>query len=194
MPHVISNLSQPSWTSLWLRSFSLRLQITAEQILREARELQEHDFKAPKQKITDETELAEYRLRKRKEFEDLVRRVRWNSSVWVKVSSVRILLQTNPQCMRLHTSRIPSNRQLTEVFDIWADQALPSGAMKSRILPATLKRLAHACESCWSLSLRMDSKMLEDMHSTGSWEQCTSVCALLPRTDRGLQPTCKMAL
>ena len=61
------------------------LQITAEQILREARELQEQDFKAPKQKITDETELAEYRLRKRKEFEDLVRRVRWNSSVWVKV-------------------------------------------------------------------------------------------------------------
>ena len=61
------------------------MQITAEQILREARELQERDFKAPKQKITDETELAEYRLRKRKEFEDLVRRVRWNSSVWVKV-------------------------------------------------------------------------------------------------------------
>ena len=61
------------------------MQITAEQILREARELQEQDFKAPKQKITDETELAEYRLRKRKEFEDLVRRVRWNSSVWVKV-------------------------------------------------------------------------------------------------------------
>ncbi|CAL5221424.1 g3611 [Coccomyxa viridis] len=59
-------------------------QITAEQILREARELQDQDFKAPKQKITDETELAEYRLRKRKEFEDLVRRVRWNSSVWVK--------------------------------------------------------------------------------------------------------------
>ena len=47
--------------------------------------MQEQDFKAPKQKISDETELAEYRLRKRKEFEDLVRRVRWNSSVWVKV-------------------------------------------------------------------------------------------------------------
>lgn len=64
------------------------MQITAEQILREARELQEQDFKAPKQKITDETELAEYRLRKRKEFEDLVRRVRWNSSVWVKVGAM----------------------------------------------------------------------------------------------------------
>ena len=65
-------------------------QITAEQILREAKELQEQDFKPPKQKITDEAELAEYRLRKRKEFEDLVRRVRWNASVWVKVAFHRL--------------------------------------------------------------------------------------------------------
>ena len=64
------------------------MQITAEQILREAKELQEQDFKPPKQKITDETELSEYRLRKRKEFEDLVRRVRWNASVWVKVGAI----------------------------------------------------------------------------------------------------------
>lgn len=62
-------------------------QITAEQLLRESQALQEQDFKPPTQKITDPTELAEYRLRKRKEYEDLVRRVRWNVSVWVKVSS-----------------------------------------------------------------------------------------------------------
>jgi len=65
----------------------LLLQITAEQILRESKELQEVDFKAPKQKISSPAELAEYRLRKRKEFEDLVRRVRWNQGVWVKVCS-----------------------------------------------------------------------------------------------------------
>ena len=109
MPYVEFNLLQSRLTSLLLRLSFLRLQITAEQILREARELQEHDFKAPKQKITDETELAEYRLRKRKEFEDLVRRVRWNSSVWVKVSIIRIVSQTNLHCMRLHTSKVPSN-------------------------------------------------------------------------------------
>ena len=63
------------------------MQITAEQILRESRELQEQGFKPPTQKITDVTELNEYRLRKRKEFEDLVRRVRWNVSIWVKVCS-----------------------------------------------------------------------------------------------------------
>lgn len=60
------------------------VQITAEQILREARERQEAEIRPPKQKITDAEELAEYRLRKRKEYEDLIRRVRWNTSVWVK--------------------------------------------------------------------------------------------------------------
>ncbi|KAH1080335.1 hypothetical protein J1N35_020096 [Gossypium stocksii] len=60
------------------------IQITAEQILREARERQEAEIRPPKQKITDPTELADYRLRKRKEFEDLIRRVRWNQSVWIK--------------------------------------------------------------------------------------------------------------
>ncbi|XP_061340119.1 uncharacterized protein LOC133286686, partial [Gastrolobium bilobum] len=61
------------------------IQITAGQILREARERQEaEEIRPPKQKITDATELGEYRLGKRKEFEDLVRRVRWNIRVWIK--------------------------------------------------------------------------------------------------------------
>ncbi|CAO2825101.1 unnamed protein product [Amaranthus hypochondriacus] len=60
------------------------IQITAEQILREARERQESEIRPPKQKITDSIELADYRLRKRKEFEDLIRRVRWNVTAWVK--------------------------------------------------------------------------------------------------------------
>lgn len=59
--------------------------------MRESQALQDQDFKPPTQKITDPTELAEYRLRKRKEFEDLVRRVRWNQSVWVKVRTALLL-------------------------------------------------------------------------------------------------------
>ncbi|KAK7318029.1 hypothetical protein RJT34_02726 [Clitoria ternatea] len=51
------------------------IQITTEQILREAREYQEAEIRPPKQKITDPTELGEYHLRKPKEFEDLIRRV-----------------------------------------------------------------------------------------------------------------------
>ncbi|KAK6778711.1 hypothetical protein RDI58_025429 [Solanum bulbocastanum] len=60
------------------------IQITAEQILRGARERQESEIRLPKQKITDPTEVADYLLRKRKEFESLISRVGWNKSVWVK--------------------------------------------------------------------------------------------------------------
>ncbi|KAL0890004.1 hypothetical protein Bca101_013987 [Brassica carinata] len=60
------------------------VQITAEQILREARERQEAEIRPPKHKITDSSELSDYRLRSRKEFEDKIRRARWNVQVWVK--------------------------------------------------------------------------------------------------------------
>ncbi|KAK9073706.1 hypothetical protein SSX86_006300 [Deinandra increscens subsp. villosa] len=60
------------------------IQITSEQIIREAKERQDAEIGPPKQKITGPTELADYRLRKRKEFEDLVRRERCNKSAWVK--------------------------------------------------------------------------------------------------------------
>ncbi|KAL6276535.1 hypothetical protein ACE6H2_020136 [Prunus campanulata] len=60
------------------------VQITAEQILLEAREGQEPEIRPPKQKITDPTELADYRLQKRKEFEDQIRRMRGNVRDWIK--------------------------------------------------------------------------------------------------------------
>jgi crooked neck len=62
-------------------------QITAEQIVQEAQALQtETEFKPPRQIISDPYELDEYRLAKRKEFEDLVRRMRWNAKIWLKYS------------------------------------------------------------------------------------------------------------
>ncbi|KAK2967473.1 hypothetical protein RJ640_000630 [Escallonia rubra] len=60
------------------------IQVTAEQILREARECQEAEIRPPKQKITNRTELADHRLRKRKAYEDSIHCARWNKSVWVK--------------------------------------------------------------------------------------------------------------
>jgi len=60
------------------------IQITAEQILREARERQEAEFRLPNQTITDSAELSDYRLRRRKEFEDQIRRARLNTQVWVR--------------------------------------------------------------------------------------------------------------
>ncbi|KAF9530815.1 hypothetical protein CPB83DRAFT_723862, partial [Crepidotus variabilis] len=48
------------------------IQITAEQLLREAQERQETAFRAPKQRVEDFEELNEYRGRKRKEFEERI--------------------------------------------------------------------------------------------------------------------------
>ncbi|RXH91303.1 hypothetical protein DVH24_020326 [Malus domestica] len=60
------------------------VQITAEQLLREAREGQEGEFRPPQQQINDATELADFRLRMRKGFEDQVRRQKQNARVWIK--------------------------------------------------------------------------------------------------------------
>ncbi|KAG8182521.1 hypothetical protein JTE90_002059 [Oedothorax gibbosus] len=61
------------------------IQITAEQLLREAKE---RDLEIlpppPKQKISDPEELAEYQLRKRKAFEDGIRKNRGSISNWIK--------------------------------------------------------------------------------------------------------------
>eukprot|EP00892_Ulva_mutabilis_P002068 jgi/Ulvmu1/11862/UM081_0020.1 len=64
-------------------------QITAEQVLREAKELQlEDQYTKPKQVISDQHELDEYRLRERKKFEDEVRRVgRIAFGIWVKYAT-----------------------------------------------------------------------------------------------------------
>ena len=63
------------------------IQITAEQILREAKERQETAKKAPRQKISDLEELSEYRGRKRKEYEDAIRRNRLNIGSWLKYAA-----------------------------------------------------------------------------------------------------------
>ncbi|KAB7497253.1 Crooked neck-like protein 1 [Armadillidium nasatum] len=63
------------------------IQITSEQMLREAKE---RDLEIvpppPKQKISDPEELQEYRLKKRKSFEDNIRKNRGNISNWLKYS------------------------------------------------------------------------------------------------------------
>lgn len=63
------------------------VQITAEQILREATERQETAMAPPKQFIEDEEELADYRMGKRKEFEDGTRKNRLNISNWLKYAA-----------------------------------------------------------------------------------------------------------
>jgi crooked neck len=64
------------------------IQITAEQILREAHDRRlEPSHAVPKQKIGDLEELSELRQRKRKEFEDQIRKNRLNMSSWLKYAT-----------------------------------------------------------------------------------------------------------
>eukprot|EP00607_Mallomonas_marina_P002648 CAMPEP_0182437692 /NCGR_PEP_ID=MMETSP1167-20130531/85222_1 /TAXON_ID=2988 /ORGANISM="Mallomonas Sp, Strain CCMP3275" /LENGTH=794 /DNA_ID=CAMNT_0024630707 /DNA_START=25 /DNA_END=2409 /DNA_ORIENTATION=- len=61
------------------------IQITAEQLLREAKDRGLEDVpRAPKQYITDKEELQLYRQNKRKDFEDQVRRQRHHMGTWMK--------------------------------------------------------------------------------------------------------------
>lgn len=60
------------------------IQISAEQILREAHERQEQPVSQTKTRIEDYEELDEYRGRKRKDFEEQIRRTRANITTWIK--------------------------------------------------------------------------------------------------------------
>ena len=60
------------------------LQITAEQLLRESLEFTESRSSAPQQSIATAEELREFQLRKRKEFEDGLRRQRHSISQWLR--------------------------------------------------------------------------------------------------------------
>jgi len=62
-------------------------QITAEQILREAVDRGAEEAVPPKQRIIDEDELQMYRVRKRKEFEDVIRMQRQNIGAWIKYAT-----------------------------------------------------------------------------------------------------------
>jgi crooked neck len=66
---------------------SAAVQITAEQLLREAQERQDTSFKAPRQRVEDFEELHEYRGRKRKEFEERIRRTRGSVKEWQSYAS-----------------------------------------------------------------------------------------------------------
>ncbi|KAK9474448.1 uncharacterized protein V1510DRAFT_447383 [Dipodascopsis tothii] len=60
------------------------LQVSAEQILREAFERREPSLQVPKQRLADLEELKEFQGRKRKEYEDALRRNRLNINQWIR--------------------------------------------------------------------------------------------------------------
>ncbi|CDJ39412.1 crooked neck-like protein 1, putative [Eimeria tenella] len=76
-----------SWKQMEVKNkMPAAVQITAEQLLREAvdRQLEDAAAAKPQQRIVDEEELEVYRLNKRKEFEDSIRRQRHHIGTWIK--------------------------------------------------------------------------------------------------------------
>lgn len=63
------------------------IQISAEQLLREAVDRQEPGLEAPTQRFADLEELHEYQGRKRKDFEDYVQRNRINMNNWMRYAA-----------------------------------------------------------------------------------------------------------
>eukprot|EP00457_Paulinella_chromatophora_P003088 gb/GEZN01003093.1/.p1 GENE.gb/GEZN01003093.1/~~gb/GEZN01003093.1/.p1 ORF type:complete len:699 (-),score=138.96 gb/GEZN01003093.1/:150-2246(-) len=63
------------------------VQITAEQILRESEVFREATFKQPNQRVESQEELDSYRVKKRKEFEDSIKRSRENIATWVRYAA-----------------------------------------------------------------------------------------------------------
>ncbi|PIL32658.1 hypothetical protein GSI_05362 [Ganoderma sinense ZZ0214-1] len=63
------------------------IQVTAEQLLRDAQERQESQFRAPKQRVEDFEELHEYRGRKREEFEKRIRQTRSSIKEWLQYAN-----------------------------------------------------------------------------------------------------------
>ncbi|GBE80504.1 Pre-mRNA-splicing factor CLF1 [Sparassis crispa] len=59
-------------------------QVTAEQLLRDAQERQESQFRSPRQRVEDVEELHEYRGRKREEFEKRIRQTGGNIKEWLQ--------------------------------------------------------------------------------------------------------------
>ncbi|KAJ2749587.1 NineTeen Complex (NTC) component, partial [Coemansia sp. BCRC 34490] len=63
------------------------VQITAEQLIREAYSRQGTTQKAPRQKVLDGEELSDYQMRRRREFEEGVRRNRSNIGEWLRYAA-----------------------------------------------------------------------------------------------------------
>lgn len=120
------------------------VQITAEQLLREAQEFKEEITVPPRQEITDPAELKEYMGRKRKEFEDGLRRNNHNMALWMRYAAWESKMQEyararsvferaldvdyrNQSMWLKYTEMEMRNRQINHARNLWnrAVQLLP---------------------------------------------------------------------
>jgi len=98
------------------------MQITAEQILREARERQEDEnYTAPAQKITDPEELAVYRLKERKHFEDRLRMSKNAIGTWLKYAAFEEQQRDFERCRSVYERAIDVDHRNTTLWLKYAE-------------------------------------------------------------------------
>ena len=112
-----------------------QIQITAEQILREAQERQEAPHSVPQQKITDLEELQDYRQDKRRTFENLIRRNRQIFANWMRYAqweeSQDELERYISNQLTLHFVKLPENIQLYQSSFLFSTPILVSCCYQS---------------------------------------------------------------
>lgn len=107
------------------------VQITAEQILRESHEHKELAFKPPKQKITSVQELEDYRMRKRKEFEDNLRRQQMNMGAWIKYATWEASQQQFERARSVFLRAIDVDYRNHALWLKWADMEMSNRFINS---------------------------------------------------------------
>jgi len=101
------------------------MQITAEQILREARERQEDDaFQAPAQKVMDPEELAVYRLQQRKHFEDRLRMNRMAIGAWLKYAAFEEAQRDFERCRSVYERALDVDHRNTTIWLKYAEMEM----------------------------------------------------------------------
>ena len=101
------------------------MQITAEQILREARERQEDDnYTAPAQKITDPEELAVYRLKERKHFEDRLRMSKNAMGTWLKYAAFEEAQRDFERCRSVYERAVDIDHRNTTLWLKYAEMEM----------------------------------------------------------------------
>lgn len=130
------------------------IQITAEQLLREAKERGLEDVqKQPKQFITDKEELLQYQNAKRKDFEDQIRRNRHHIGIWCRYAlweaSLKEFERSRSVFERALSESICFYKRQTAAHDCCCifDYSLPESAPYLRDAPKREYRKIHVYSS-----------------------------------------------
>ncbi|TNM94444.1 hypothetical protein fugu_017203 [Takifugu bimaculatus] len=153
------------------------IQITAEQLLREAKERElELLPPPPKQKITDKEELNDYKLRKRKAFEDNIRKNRTVISNWIKYA------QWEESLEEVQRYRSELGLLLPEFLqEHGLTHRSSSSGFRARSIYERALDVEHRNVTLWLKYAEMEMKNRQINHARNIWDRAITI---LPRANQ----------